>query len=209
MTKHTDHSHPHSHTDEAIIASPFQRLEGALRELFIEKGIITAEEIRQVIDVLDSRVPMNGSKIVARAWMDPAYKKRLLENGTIAVEELGFKITDDTKLMVVENTAAVHNVVVCTLCSCYPRAILGFPPEWYKNSWYRKRAVIEPRAVLREFGTIISDDVEIRVHDSTAEIRYLVLPLRPKNTENMNEEQLAELVTRDSMIGVTIVAAKS
>ncbi|GIW81129.1 MAG: hypothetical protein KatS3mg105_2936 [Gemmatales bacterium] len=147
-------------------------------------------------------------KVVARAWLDPDYKRRLLADGTAAVAELGIDM-EGTPLLVVENTPKVHNVVVCTLCSCYPRALLGLPPDWYKSREYRSRTVREPRSVLAEFGTILPDDVEVRVHDSSADMRYLVLPMRPEGTEGMNEEELARLVTRDSMIGVTQVKAPS
>lgn len=187
--------------------SPYQKLEGAIRELLIEKGIFTAEEIRQTIDILDSRTPAKGAKMVAHAWLNPDYKARMLKDGAAAAVELGIPM-DGTHIVVVENTPEVHNLIVCTLCSCYPRPILGLPPEWYKYEWYRKRAVREPRAVLKEFGTIIPDNVTIRVHDSTADMRYLVLPMRPEGTEGYSEEELAALVTRDCMIGVTQVKIK-
>jgi nitrile hydratase len=161
-----------------------------------------AGEIRQMLEVMDTRTPALGSKIVARAWVDPEFRARLLANGRATLEELGIDFFEDTQLIVLENTGSVHNLVVCTLCSCYPREILGLPPDWYKMRPYRARAVKEPRAVLAEFGTVIPDDVEIRVSDSTAMIRFLVLPQRPKGTEGFTEEQLAALVTRDSMIGV-------
>jgi nitrile hydratase len=177
-------------------------METAIRELLIERKLIGSDEIRRQIEVLDSRTPALGAKVVARAWIDPAFRARLLANGRAACEELGISFYDDTRLIVLENTDKVHNLVVCTLCSCYPRPVLGLPPDWYKAKPYRARAVLEPRAVLAEFGTIIPDDVEIHVSDSTAMVRYLVLPKRPKGTDNYNEEQLAALVTRDTMIGV-------
>ncbi len=187
-------------------------MEIAVRELLIERRLIGPDEIRRQIEVLDSRTPALGAKVVAHAWVDPAFRARLLANGRAACEELGISFYDDTQLIVLENTAKVHNLIVCTLCSCYPRPVLGLPPDWYKLKPYRARAVSEPRAVLAEFGTIIPDDVEIRVSDSTAMVRYLVLPRRPAGTEDYSEEQLAALVTRDTMIGVvpvTIDTARS
>ncbi len=181
--------------------SHYQRMEVAVRELLIAKGIITADAMRSTIEAMDARTPALGAKVVARAWTDPAFKQRLLDNGTAACEELGIAM-GPTKLVVVENTPRIHNLIVCTLCSCYPRMVLGLPPDWYKSRAYRSRAVREPRAVLAEFGTEIADNIELRVHDSTADMRYLVLPERPAGTESMSEAQLAELVTRDSMVGV-------
>jgi nitrile hydratase len=200
-----DHGHDHAHDPiEAPDATPgyYEIMETAVRELLVEKGMIKAGEIRRQIEVLDSRNPALGAKVVARAWVDPAFRARLLADGRAACEELGISFYDDTRLIVLENTRAVHNLIVCTLCSCYPRPVLGLPPDWYKLKPYRARAVIEPRAVLAEFGTIIPDEVEIRVSDSTAMVRYLVLPMRPDRTESHTEEQLAALVTRDAMIGV-------
>ncbi len=204
-----DHGHGHDHTPIEAEDAPsyFAVLEIALRELLTDKGLITAAEHRRQIEILDSRSPALGAKVVARAWVDPAFKRRLLADGSAACEELGVTMYDNTKLIVLENTDAVHNLVVCTLCSCYPRPVLGLPPDWYKSKPYRARAVREPRAVLREFGTEIPDDVEIRVHDSNANMRYLVLPRRPGGTEAHSEEQLAALVTRDAMIGVALVTA--
>ncbi|NSY61779.1 nitrile hydratase subunit alpha [Rhizobium rhizogenes] len=205
-----DHDHDHDHPHEAITADErpayYEIMETAVRELLVERKLFGADEIRRQIEVLDSRTPALGAKVVARAWTDPAYKERLLENGRTACEELGITFYDDTQLIVLENTADVHNLIVCTLCSCYPRPVLGLPPDWYKLKPYRARAVHEPRAVLEEFGTHIPDDVEIRVSDSTAVIRYLVLPLRPAGTEALSEEELADLVTRDAMIGVIPVS---
>jgi nitrile hydratase len=180
-------------------------METSIRELLVEKQLISPAEIRHQLEVLDSRTPALGAKIVARAWVDPEFRSRLLADGRLACEEFGITFYDDTKLIVLENTAKVHNLIVCTLCSCYPRPVLGLPPDWYKAKPYRARAVKEPRAVLKEFGTEIPEDVEIRVSDSTSMMRYLVLPRRPEGTENFTEEQLAALVTRDAMIGVITV----
>ncbi|QWW72283.1 nitrile hydratase subunit alpha [Rhizobium sp. WYJ-E13] len=207
---HDHHHHDHDH-DHAPISSDqppgyYDIMETAVRELLIERKLFGADEIRRQIEVLDSRTPALGAKVVARAWTDPAFKERLLHNGRAACEELGITFYDDTELIVLENTPQVHNLIVCTLCSCYPRPVLGLPPDWYKLKPYRARAVYEPRAVLAEFGTTIAEEVEIRVSDSTAVVRYLVLPMRPAGTEDMNEEQLADLVTRDAMIGVVPVA---
>jgi nitrile hydratase len=183
--------------------SYFQLMEVTLRELLVEKGIITDEQVDAEVAEMRARTPERGAKVVARAWVDPAYKKRLLENGTKACEELGLEIPA-LKLVVVENTPEVHNAIVCTLCSCYPRVLLGIPPDWYKSRSYRSRMVHEPRAVLAEFGLRIPEQVAIRVHDSTADMRYLVLPMRPAGTEDWDDEKLAALVTRDSMIGVAV-----
>ena len=201
------HGHEHPDIPEPEDKPPgyYEIMEIAVRELLIEKKLIGPDEIRRQIEVLDSRTPALGARVVARAWIDPAFRVRLLRNGRAACEELGISFYDDTQLIVLENTAAVHNLVVCTLCSCYPRPVLGLPPDWYKLKPYRARAVREPRAVLAEFGTFISDDVEVRVSDSTAMVRSLVLPQRPPGTEGMSEQQLADLVTRDAMIGVTTV----
>jgi nitrile hydratase len=203
-----DHHHDHDHTpicDAGTAPDYFEIMETAVRELLIDKKLIGPGEIRRQIEVLDSRTPALGARVVARAWVDPAFRGRLLANGRKACEEFGITFYDDTQLIVLENTATVHNLVVCTLCSCYPRPVLGLPPDWYKAKPYRARAVKEPRGVLAEFGTIIPDDVEIRVSDSTAMVRYLVLPERPEGTDGFTEEQLAALVTRDAMIGVVKV----
>lgn len=197
-----DHVHPHAEIAQSGSAGYYEIMETAVRELLLERKLIRAEEIRRQIEVLDSRTPALGAKVVARAWIDPAFKARLLADGRAACEELGISFYDDTSLIVLENTEKVHNLIVCTLCSCYPRPVLGLPPDWYKLKPYRARAVSEPRAVLAEFGTVIPDDVEIRVSDSTAMVRYLVLPKRPDGSEHYSEEQLASLVTRDAMIGV-------
>ena len=204
MDEH-DHDHDHDHLpDDAPKVHSYYRLLGrAIQELLIEKGVITADEIRRMIELRDSITPASGGKIVARAWSDPAYKQRLLTDGSEAIREFGLDM-GVTRLAVVENTKGLHNVIVCTLCSCYPRNVLGLPPSWYKSREYRARAVREPRAVLEEFGTHLPDHVEVRVHDSTADMRYLVLPMRPEGTEHMSEDALAELVTRDCMIGVAV-----
>ena len=200
MSAH-DHDHPHPGSSD-YEPGYFEIMEMSIGELLVEKQLIGAGEIRRQIEVLDSRTPALGAKVVGRAWVDPEFRARLLANGRAACEELGISFYDDSDLIVLENTDKVHNIVVCTLCSCYPRPVLGLPPDWYKLKPYRARVVTEPRAVLAEFGTIISDDVEVRVSDSTARVRYLVLPKRPSGTEGLNEEQLAALVTRDAMIGV-------
>lgn len=200
-----DHAEPHAEIRHDEPPGYYEIMETAVRELLIERKLIEPGEIRRQIEVLDSRTPALGAKVVARAWVDAAFRARLLADGRAACEELGITFYDDTGLIVLENTETVHNLIVCTLCSCYPRPVLGLPPDWYKLKPYRARAVIEPRAVLAEFGTIIPDDVEIRVSDSTATVRYLVLPRRPVGTEGFDEEALAALVTRDAMIGVVPV----
>ncbi len=176
----------------------------ALKSLLAEKGLIDPKALDALVDTYEHKVgPRNGAKVVARAWVDPAYKQRLLNDATAAIKELGFSGLQGEDMVVVENTPEVHNLVVCTLCSCYPWPTLGLPPVWYKSAPYRARAVSDPRGVLKEFGTEVSENVEVRTWDTTAELRYLVLPERPSGTENLTEDQLAELVTRDSMIGVT------
>lgn len=182
-------------------AGYYRRMQAAVEELLILKGIVTPEDVQRQVDAMDARNYKRGAKMVARAWSDPAYQARMLANGAAAAEELGLEV-GPLKLIVVENTPGVHNVIVCTLCSCYPRMLLGIPPEWYKSRAYRSRVVREPRAVLAEFGTRLPEDVDIRVHDSTADMRYMVLPLRPRGTDGWDEERLAALVTRDSLIGV-------
>ena len=206
--------HAHAHGDHPPIADAgdgmpgyYEIMETAVRELLLEKQLFSADEIRRMLEVMDSRTPALGAKIVARAWVDPEFRARLLADGRAALEELGISFFEDTDLIVLENTDKIHNVIVCTLCSCYPREILGLPPDWYKLQPYRARTVVEPRAVLAEFGTNIPDDVEVRVSDSTAMVRYLVLPQRPPNTESFAEDELASLVTRDAMIGVTRIDA--
>ena len=181
----------------------FDVLVAALRELLVAKGLIGADEVRAMVETLDAHGPTIGAGLVARAWVDPDFKARLLDDATAVVEQSGIDNYDDTRFIVLEQTPQVHNLVVCTLCSCYPRPLLGLPPDWYKSRPYRSRAVREPRAVLAEFGTRVPEDVRIRVHDSTANMRYLVMPMRPAGTDGWSEQQLADLVTRDSMIGVS------
>ena len=176
----------------------------AIRQILVEKGLISAEAVRRLLEQMDARSDVTGGTIVARAWVDPAFKERLLANAKEAIAELGLPEVDATHLIVVENIETVHNVVVCTLCSCYPRTVLGMPPVWYKSKAYRSRVVREPRAVLKAFGTELADTVTIRVHDSNADMRYLVLPMRPPGTEGWSEDALAHLVTRDCMVGVTV-----
>ena len=209
---HHDHDHEHFHhegmspsghpyrADNDGPLTYWQRMEIAVRELLVEKGLLTPAEIAAQIEAMDARSPANGAAVVARAWVDPDFKARLLANASAASREMGFNI-GPLHLIAVENTVQTHNLIVCTLCSCYPRNLLGLPPDWYKTREYRSRAVREPRAVLREFGLDLPDDVTVRVHDSTADMRYIVLPARPEGTDAMDEAQLARLVTRDSMIG--------
>jgi nitrile hydratase len=200
------HDHPHGHRapprpDQDDTLTYYRAMEAAVRELLIDKRIVTADDVRRQVEDMDGRNAGRGAKMIARGWLDPAYKARMLANGSQAAEELGLDV-GPLKLVVVENTEQVHNVIVCTLCSCYPRMLLGLPPDWYKSRNYRSRVVREPRAVLAEFGTIIPGHVQIRVHDSTADMRYMVAPKRPAGTDGWTEEALARLVTRDSMIGV-------
>ena len=202
MSDH-DHDHDHARTfqpDHAEPTTDAARVGLALRELLIEAGHYTADEERAVIAGMQGASPENGATIVARAWTDPAYRERLLANGAEAIRELGFEL-QPYEFTVMENTDDTHNVIVCTLCSCYPRALLGMSPAWYKSGSYRARVVREPRAVLAEFGVDLDDDVAVRVHDSTAELRYMVLPQRPAGTDGWTEAKLAALVTRDALIG--------
>jgi len=186
--------------------SYFQLMEVSLRELLVEKGILTEEQVHATVQDMRSRGAERGAAVVARAWVDPGFKARLLADGTKACQELGLDVPA-LRLIAVENTPAIHNMIVCTLCSCYPRMLLGLPPEWYKSRPYRSRAVREPRAVLAEFGLALPDHVQVRVHDSTADMRYVVLPMRPAGTEGWSEERLAGIVTRDCMIGVAVPRA--
>jgi len=196
----TDHDHQELPSDPALRVM-------ALESLLIEKGLVDPAALDALIDTYEHKIgPRNGARVVARAWVDPDYKARLLSDGTAAIAELGYVNRDREHLVVVENTPERHNLVVCTLCSCYPWAVLGLPPNWYKSFPYRSRAVIDPRGVLREFGLDIDENVEIRVWDSTSEMRYLVLPERPPGSEDLTEEQLAGLVTRDAMIGAAKVS---
>jgi Nitrile hydratase, alpha chain len=200
------HDHPDAHptlpgTDEP--PSDYEVLETAVRELAIVHGLFSADDHRQWLEWMDAATPALGARLVARAWIAPDYRERALQDGTAAAEEIGIYNYDQAPLVVMPNTPDTHNLVVCTLCSCYPRAILGLPPDWYKSPSYRKRAVRWPRELLAEFGTFIPPEVAIRVHDSNANMRYLVLPMRPQGTEGWSEEELAAIVTRDTMIGVT------
>lgn len=198
-----DQSHQTVPTDLALRVK-------SLESLLVEKGIVDRAVLDALVDTMEHKVgPRNGARVVARAWTDAAYKRRLLENAPAAITELGFHSSQGEHTVVVENTSTVHNLVVCTLCSCYPWPLIGLPPVWYKSAPYRSRAVIDPRGILREFGTTLADDVEVRVWDSTAEVRYLVLPERPAQTEAMTADQLAALVTRDAMLGVTKVVVPS
>jgi len=206
------HGHEHEHDDrpgphDAPLTDVQLRVR-ALESLLVDKGLVDPKALDTLIDTYETKVgPRNGARVVAKAWVDPAFKQRLLADSTAAIAELGYIGRQGEDMVVLENTPKVHNVVVCTLCSCYPWPVLGLPPVWYKSGPYRARTVIDPRGVLREFGVDLPDDVEVRVWDSTAELRYLVLPERPRGTGGMSEEQLAELVTRDAMIGVAQVKA--
>ena len=180
----------------------------AIESLLVEKGLIASDAVDAIVETYERDVgPMNGARVVARAWCDPEYRKRLLEDGTAAIAEMGFVGREGAQIVVLENTPGIHNLVVCTLCSCYPWPVLGLPPSWYKSFAYRSRAVSEPRSVLKEFGLELDESVEVRVWDSTAEVRYMVLPQRPAGTEGLSEEELVPLVTRDSMVGVAQAAA--
>jgi nitrile hydratase len=205
MAQHHDHDHG---PDGQDLPSDMTLRVKALESLLVEKGLVDPAALDAIIETYEHKVgPRNGARVVARAWSDPAYKARLLEDATGAIAELGYGGRQGEHMMVVENTPRIHNMVVCTLCSCYPWPVLGLPPVWYKSSPYRSRAVIDPKGVLAEFGLKLGDDVEIRVWDSTAEIRYLVLPERPAGTDSLSEEGLAALVSRDAMIGVARAAA--
>lgn len=216
---HHDHDHdtPHSHTGMSPSGHPYradqdqpltywQNMEISIRELLVEKGVLTELEIMHTIDAMDSRSPADGAKVVARAWVDADFRARLLADASAASREMGFDI-GALRLIAVENTPTLHNVIVCTLCSCYPRNLLGLPPDWYKQRAYRSRVVKTPRAVLKEFGLTLPDDVTIRVHDSTADMRYIVIPSRPEGTDGLSEQALAALVSRDAMIGVAVATA--
>lgn len=202
-----DHHHD-DHTDDlhnAPLSGPALRVK-ALESLLVEKGLVESKTLDEIVDTYENKVgPRNGARVVARAWVDPAYKQRLLANATDAIAEFGYIERWAEDMVAVENSPSVRNMVVCTLCSCYPWPVLGLPPSWYKSDAYRARAVLDPRGVLAEFGEIIPDDVEVRVWDSTAELRYLVLPERPAGTEGWSEEQLADIVSRDSMVGVASI----
>ena len=205
MSDHHHHDHDHASEPGSPLAETDLRVR-ALESLLVEKGLVDPAALDVLIDTYETKVgPRNGARVVARAWVDPAYKTRLLADARSAVAELGYQGRGGEEIMALENTPKVHNLVVCTLCSCYPWPVLGLPPVWYKSAPYRSRVVLDPRGVLREFGLEVPDDVEVRVWDSTSEMRYLVLPERPEGTEGMSEEALARLVTRDSMIGVAKV----
>jgi len=202
----SSHAHGHYHDHQAVPSDLALRVK-ALESLLVEKGLVDRAALDTLIDAYEHKIgPRNGARVVARAWVDPAYKQRLLTNADAAIAELGYGGMQGEHMVVVENTPKVHNLIVCTLCSCYPWPVLGLPPVWYKSAPYRSRAVIDPRGVLREFGLDLLPDVEVRVWDSTAELRYLVLPERPAGTESLSEEQPATLVTRDAMVGVATVA---
>jgi nitrile hydratase subunit alpha len=198
----SDHGHDHPHAPITSNGDPSATRARALEELLVEKGVLTREEVRRAIDWLVSRNPADGARLVARAWVDPSFKERLLVDARDAALEAGLDPGPSAHLVALENTERVHHLIVCTLCSCYPKWLLGPPPDWYKSPPYRSRAVSDPRGVLREFGVDLGDDVEVRVVDSTADVRYLVIPRRPSRTDGMSEGELAALVTRDSMIGV-------
>ena len=198
-----DHGHAHSH--QAVPSDPALRVK-SLESLLVEKGLVDRAALDALVDTYEHKIgPRNGARVVARAWVDPAYKQRLLANASAAIAELGYSGLQGEHMLVIENTPQVHNLVVCTLCSCYPWPVLGLPPVWYKSAPYRSRVVIDPRGVLREFGLELPEDTEVRVWDSTAELRYLVLPERPAGSEKLTEEALAPLVTRDAMVGVAKV----
>ena len=202
MSPDLPHRQQHEHDHQAVPSDPALRVK-ALESLLVEKGLVDRAALDALVDAYEHKIgPRNGARVVARAWSDPAYKQRLLTNADAAIAEMGYGGFQGEHMVVVENSAQVHNLVVCTLCSCYPWPVLGLPPVWYKSAPYRSRAVIDPRGVLREFGLELPEDVEVRVWDSTAEVRYLVLPERPAGTEGMNGEALAALVTRDAMVGV-------
>lgn len=200
-----DHDHDHAQIETPDALTPYEARQRAMERLLIAKGVLTAAEISREQEKAESAGPHQGARLVARAWVDPSFRERLLADGKAAAVELGLDVTE-ADLVIVENTPDLHNVIVCTLCSCYPRSLLGQPPSWYVSKGYRSRAVSEPRAVLAEFGLQLPDDIEIRVHDSNADLRYMVLPLRPPGTDGWDEERLAGLVRRDSLIGTALAA---
>ena len=202
-----DHDHDHEADHQAVPSDPALRTK-ALESVLVARGLVDRAALDVVVDLYEHQIgPRNGARVIARAWVDPAYRQRLLANGSAAIAELGYGGEEGERMVVVENTPRIHNLVVCTLCSCYPWPVLGLPPVWYKSAAYRSRSVIDPRGVLKEFGTELSPDVEVRVWDSTAEVRYLVLPERPAGTETLGENELAALVSRDAMVGVARVKA--
>jgi nitrile hydratase len=207
---HDHGDHEHAHEAHAPVnehdngpPSEYEVMSRAMQEILEAKGVVTAEQIRRRMEQFEEDFPFRGSRVIARAWADPEFKKRLLADGRAACAEMGVQLESE-RLIAVENTPEVHNVIVCTLCSCYPRALLGMPPTWYKSRNYRSRVVFEPRAVLKEFGTVLPEDVTVRVHDSNADMRYVVIPMRPAGTEGWDEGQLAGLLTRDTLVGVTV-----
>ncbi|MFN2645457.1 MAG: nitrile hydratase subunit alpha [Burkholderiales bacterium] len=201
--KHHDHDHAHDPSFDEGAPCEYEIMSRAMQELLEAKGVISAEQVRRRMEQFDSDFPQRGARVIAHAWLDADFKRRLLADGKRACAEYGIDLEAD-RLIAVENTAHVHNVIVCTLCSCYPRALLGMPPTWYKSENYRRRVVREPRAVLREFGTVIADDVQVRVHDSNADMRYVVVPMRPAGAEGWSEARLASIITRDALVGVTL-----
>ena len=207
MSHDHDHAHAEGPDHDAGPPSEHELLSRAMQELLEEKGVLTADQVRRRMEQFEQDFPYRGARVIAHAWADPAFRKRLLEDGKAACAEFGIDLEAD-RLVAVENTPNVHNVVVCTLCSCYPRALLGMPPTWYKSENYRKRVVRDPRGVLKEFGTVLPAEVTVRVHDSNADMRYVVVPMRPAGTEDWSEERLASLVTRDALVGVTVPAAQ-
>ena len=208
-TYHDHEEHGHEGVEPSAESGRHAARIRAIEALLIEKGILTKEDVRRQIEYMEARSPANGAKLVARAWIDPGFKALLLSDTKAAALELGVDASGPVEFVTVENTPEVHNLIVCTLCSCYPRAILGRPPDWYKSMEYRSRAVNEPRAVMHEFGLEIPEDTRVAVHDSSADVRYLVLPMRPPGTEGMGEEELADLVTRDCLIGVSKPSVES
>jgi nitrile hydratase len=203
---HHDHDHDHTPVTDGSGEGPPSEAEvmnRAMQELLIERGILTADEVRKKMEDFESDYPNRGAKVIAKAWADPEFKEFLLRDGKAAVGSMGIELETD-QLIAVENTPEVHNVIVCTLCSCYPRRLLGNPPTWYKSDNYRKRVVIEPRAVLTEFGTEVDEDTAIRVHDSNADMRYVVIPIQPEETKGWSEEQLEAIITRDALVGITL-----
>ena len=200
------HDRPHDRSFEDGPPSEYELLSRAMQELLEAKGVITAEQVRRRMEQFEAEFPQRGAQVIAHAWSDADFKRRLLADGKRACAEYGIDLEAD-RLIAVENTPRVHNVIVCTLCSCYPRALLGMPPTWYKSENYRRRVVREPRAVLREFGTVVPYNVEVRVHDSNADMRYVVVPMRPAGTDGWSEERLASIITRDSLVGVTVPTA--